>query len=159
LRLFPIKRSDSNYFLLKRPRNAMGDSPNDPMRRDFDRGLKLEFHGSTVTSDAGLLAYRELHDARARTSNAATGVHDTRTGQNTQHGGSVFWGKKLAMAPPGFRIKRWCRSRGPGQGHLGKIGQWAIGAVGRGRDGTGGGNALLEKNPCNRTFGVRITRW
>jgi uncharacterized protein len=33
-----------------------------------------------------------------------------------------FFGEKLAMEPPEIRIKRWCRSRGPGEGHLGKIG-------------------------------------
>jgi Transposase DDE domain group 1 len=62
----------------------MGDRHNDTVRVDFDRQIKLEFHGSTVTSDAGPLAYRELDDALRLTSTAATGLHDTRTGQNTQ---------------------------------------------------------------------------
>ncbi len=41
----------------------MGERKKDALRVNFDRKLKLEFHGVKVASDAGLLAYRELDES------------------------------------------------------------------------------------------------
>src|SRR3954465_12146319 len=51
----------------------------------FDRRLRLEFHGTKVTSDGGLLACRELDDALGLSETAADGLRDTRTGANGRH--------------------------------------------------------------------------
>ena len=39
---------------------ATGEAEGTGLRVAFDRRLKLEFHAASVTSDAGLLAFREL---------------------------------------------------------------------------------------------------
>ena len=62
-----------------------GESIEGSLRLDFDRRLKLEFHGSRITSDAGLLAYRELDDAFGLTDAAITQLLDGRRGKNGRH--------------------------------------------------------------------------
>src|SRR5919112_6479397 len=62
-----------------------GEAPEAGLRLGFDRRLKLEFHGSRVTSDAGLLLFRDLDDALGLTELAGEVLADTRTGQNSHH--------------------------------------------------------------------------
>ncbi len=63
----------------------MGELKPGCLRVDFDRRLKLEFHGSRITSDAGLLAYRELDDVLGLTDLGGAALSDLRRGKNTRH--------------------------------------------------------------------------
>ena len=63
----------------------MGEARTEALRVNFDSRIKLEFHGADVTSDAGLIAYRELDEALSLTEMAAEVLRDSRQGQNTQH--------------------------------------------------------------------------
>jgi hypothetical protein len=65
--------------------NPAGESNDGILKLDFDRRLMLQFCGSMVTSDAGLLAYREFDDALRLTEMAIEGLADARTGMNGRH--------------------------------------------------------------------------
>ena len=65
--------------------NPAGESVDGPLRLDFDHRLKLEFHGSRITTDGGLLVYRERDDALGLTDLVGDGLVDPRTGKNGQH--------------------------------------------------------------------------
>ena len=89
----------------------MGDCPTEPLRPRFDRRLRLEFHGANVTSDAGLLAYRELDDALRLTDTAADALHDTRTGRNTRYM-RISWKLRRGLLTKGCRdgFRSWPRT-------------------------------------------------
>ena len=63
----------------------MGERAKETLKLRFDRRLRLEFHGARITSDAGLLAFRELDEALGLTEMASTCLQDTRGGRNVQH--------------------------------------------------------------------------
>ena len=63
----------------------MGDGQKGDLRVDFDRRVKLTFLGSKVTTDAGLLAYRELDEVLGLTEVAEDLLCDSRLGSNKQH--------------------------------------------------------------------------
>ena len=63
----------------------MGDGENAPLRLQFNPKVRLEFHGSTITSDAGLLAFREFDDALGLTEIAEDYLQESRTGRNILH--------------------------------------------------------------------------
>ncbi len=63
----------------------MGDSEKAPLRLQFNPKVRLEFNGSSITSDAGLLPFREFVEALGLTGIASDYLQDYRTGRNIQH--------------------------------------------------------------------------
>jgi hypothetical protein len=63
----------------------MGEKNQEALKLQFDRRLRLEFHGARITSDAGLLACRELDGGLGLTEVAPTYLRETRGGRNVQH--------------------------------------------------------------------------
>ena len=54
-------------------------------RLGFDSRVRLEFHGSKISSDGGLLLFRELDETLGLHDLAGRSLRDTRTGKNGVH--------------------------------------------------------------------------
>ena len=63
----------------------MGVPKNGGIKLRFDRRLRLEFRGAKITTDAGLLAVRELDEMMGLTEMAGDLIVEGRTGKNIQH--------------------------------------------------------------------------
>jgi hypothetical protein len=66
-------------------KNPAGEAKNGDIRLVFDRRLRLEFRGAKITSDAGLLAVRELDEMMGLTEMAADLIAEGRKGKNIRH--------------------------------------------------------------------------
>ena len=65
--------------------NLAGEAESGGLKLDFYARLRLEFRGAKVTTDAGLLAVRELDGVLGLTEMAGVMIEDKRTGKNIQH--------------------------------------------------------------------------
>ena len=63
----------------------MGDGEKASLRLQFNPKVRLAFHGATITTDAGLLAFREFDDAFGLTEIAEDYLQESRTGRNILH--------------------------------------------------------------------------
>ncbi|MDO8655002.1 MAG: IS1380 family transposase [bacterium] len=63
----------------------MGEKTREALKLQFDKRLRLEFHGARITSDAGLLVFRELDEALGLTEKTPKYLRDSRGGRNVQH--------------------------------------------------------------------------
>ncbi len=63
----------------------MGEKTRETLKLQFDKRLRLEFHGARITSDAGLLACRELDGVLGLMEMAPIYLQETRGGRNMQH--------------------------------------------------------------------------
>ena len=97
--------------------HPMGEREAGILRLGFDRRLKLEFHGSKVTSDAGLLPYRELDDAVGLSEIAGEILTDTRRGKNGRHGSCRAVPPVRFRTPWRVRRRERCRPAQPRPGH------------------------------------------
>ena len=62
----------------------MGEKQNEPFQLSFNSSLKVDFQGSRVTSDGGLILVRELDERLGLGDLIAEYLSDARRGKNTQ---------------------------------------------------------------------------
>ncbi len=85
-------------------------------------GVNLEFHVATITSDAGLLAARELDEGLGLTEMATGHVKERRTGRNVQHPLVPLLRRSRYSRLAGYEdTKQDCTAEVVGRGSLGDV--------------------------------------
>ena len=87
----------------------MGEEQNGPFQLSFNAALKVDFQGSRVTSDGGLILVRELDERLGLGDLIAQHLTDSRRGKNTQLPLADLF-RQVRLQPRGWL--RGCQRRG-----------------------------------------------
>jgi len=82
----------------------MGEKKKRTLIVEYDREIKIEFHGAQITSDAGLLPYRELDEALNLTEMSAALLIDPRTGGSISHTMLAMLRQSIYSPLPGMNM-------------------------------------------------------
>ena len=88
----------------------MGEGRQNRLRLQFDARVRLQFNGSQLTSDAGLLACRELDETLDLTQSAADLVAPLRQVEPETLLKSPVWGSIDSMKGPEYVLR--CHGQG-----------------------------------------------
>ena len=156
-----------------------GESDDGALRVQFARCLRLECHGSRITSDAGLLPYRELDDVLSLIDLASAVLSDGRRGKNSRHllagllrqsvFGRLAGYEDVAALPALMRALSASALRWRGRCHQGRVHDLArhrqiadtrgrLVEPGEQRFERSGADQCLAKVPQRVGFGHRVTR-
>jgi hypothetical protein len=85
----------------------MGEKQNQPFQLSFNASLKIDFQGSRVTSDGGLIVVRELDERLGLRELIAQHLTDSRRGKNTQLPRATQAPREEELHPEGSKGGNW----------------------------------------------------
>jgi len=88
----------------------MGEKQNQPFQLSFNVSLKVDFQGSRVTSDGGLILVRELDERLGFGELIAQHLTDSRRGKNTQLPLADLLRQSVYSRIAGYEDVRWTRN-------------------------------------------------
>jgi len=102
--------------------DATGEAESGPLRMQFDRSVKIEFRGTAISSDGGLLLHRELDDAVGLTDMASDLIADPRTGSNGRHRLAGLFRQSVFSRLAGYAYASW--QKGGVENAIGRLRRW-----------------------------------
>ena len=103
---WPVFEGDFTSPSLRIWQNPMGEACKDALQVGFNRAIRLEFHGTRLSSNGSLIAHRDLDDAFTLTSSGAGNQFDFRAGSNIRHSMTALLRQSVYSRLAGYEDER-----------------------------------------------------